>query len=166
MAGMGARSLYQRFHSPKPRLTARDRAYLTNVDGRDHIAFVALTAAGEPVGVARAVRLRDDPAAAELGVEVVDSHQDNGLGTELTARLARRAAAAGIERFVAEVLAQSRLVEGLLRRGWRISGRDGPVVTLEIHAWPLAQPGRAARSRSESDRELGYPYGAYRAPIA
>jgi L-amino acid N-acyltransferase YncA len=78
------------------------------------------------------VRLREDGEAAELGVEVIDARHGEGLGSELTARLAERAAAVGIRRFVAHVLAHSPLTRGLQRRGWRVVGRDGPVLTYEL----------------------------------
>jgi GNAT superfamily N-acetyltransferase len=143
MAGMSDRSRYQRFHSSKPRLTGADLAQLTNVDGRDHLALVAFSAHGAPLGVARAVRLAGDPAAAELGVEIVDADQRQGVGSLLVARLARCAAAAGIERLVAHVLAETGLARSLMRRGWRVAGWDGPTVTLEVAAWRVAASGRA-----------------------
>jgi RimJ/RimL family protein N-acetyltransferase len=132
MDGMGRQSRYQRYHLAKPALTKRDREYLTAVDDRDHLALIAMSPYGRPLGVARAVRLREDQEAAELGVEVIDARQGEGLGTELTIRLLERAAAVGIRRFVASVLAQSPLTRGLQRRGWRLIERDGAVVTYEL----------------------------------
>jgi len=132
MDGMSVQSRYQRYHVPKPALTRRDRDYLTAIDGRDHLGLVALSPYGTPLGVARAVRLKRDREAAEVGVEVIDARQRQGLGGELTALLARRAGAVGIRRFVAEVLAQSALVAGLERRGWRLVARDGAVVTYAL----------------------------------
>jgi RimJ/RimL family protein N-acetyltransferase len=148
MAGMSDQSRYQRFHGPKPRLTAADRRYLTNVDGHDHTALVALAPDGAPIAVARYVRLKDDPAAAELGVEVVDAWQGRGLGIDLITRLARRAAAEGVERLVARVLDASRLKDGLKRRGWRAVERDGASVLLVADAWAVARSAPApARPR-------------------
>src|SRR5581483_6975320 len=138
MAGMGERSRYLRFHSPKPRLTKRDRDFLTSADGVNHLALVALGPDGSALGEVRAVRLRDDPARAELAAAVVDAHQGEGIGSVLIRTLALRAAAAGIERLTATVLASSRLVRGLQRRGWQLTGRDGPSLTLEIDAWRVA----------------------------
>jgi GNAT superfamily N-acetyltransferase len=132
MDGMGVQSRYQRYHVPKPALTKRDREYLTAVDGHDHLALIALDGDGEPLGVARAVRLREGGEAAELGVEVVDARHGQGLGSELTARLAECAAAVGIRRLVARVLAQSPLTGGLRRRGWLLVERDGAVETYEL----------------------------------
>jgi RimJ/RimL family protein N-acetyltransferase len=152
IAGMSAQSRYRRFHGPKPRLTSADRAHLTNVDERDHIALIALAPDGAPVAVARAVRLQEDPAAAELGVEVVDAWQHQGLGTEMTTRLARRAAAVGIERLVARVLHESGLGRDLRRRGWRTVERDGPSVVLVADAWAVA---RTAAPRSAGPLRRG-----------
>jgi GNAT superfamily N-acetyltransferase len=132
MDGMSLQSRYQRYHVPKPHLTKRERDYLTAVDGRDHLALVAISPYGTPLGVARAVRLREDREAAELAVEVIDARHRQGLGTELTTRLAERAGAVGIRRLVARVLAGSVLAGGLRRRGWRLVERDGPVVVYEL----------------------------------
>jgi GNAT superfamily N-acetyltransferase len=139
LEGMSAQSRYQRFHGPKPRLTTRDRASLTAVDGRDHLALVALAADGAPLGVARAVRLHDHPATAELAAAVIDPAQGRGLGTELVVGLARRAAAVGIERLTARTLAAGALARGLQRRGWRVVERDGPAVVLEVDVWSVAR---------------------------
>lgn len=137
LAGLSPRSRYTRFHGPKPRLSGSERAYLSGTDARDHLALVALDAAGEPLGIARSVRLRDDPEAAEIAAEVVDAWQRHGLGTALLGRLARRAAAVGIARFRATVLADTGLSSALRRHGWHTTGSDGLTITLEIDVWAL-----------------------------
>jgi GNAT superfamily N-acetyltransferase len=142
MDGMSDQSRYQRYHGPKPRLTSSDRRYLTNTDGHDHIALVAFAPDGAPVGIVRAVRLKEDPLTAELGVEVVDAWQNRGVGTTLIARVAGRAAAEGIERLVARVLDESGFGRSLLRRGWNAVGRDGPSMILGADSWALARSAR------------------------
>jgi GNAT superfamily N-acetyltransferase len=137
-AGLSAQSRYQRFHGPKPRLSDSERAYLSAVDGRDHLAVVALAPDGAPLGLARCVRLLDEPETADLAAEVVDDHQRQGIGMALVARLARRAAAAGIERLSATVLAETGLQRALLRRGWEVTATDGPALTLEVAVWTVA----------------------------
>jgi acetyltransferase len=137
--GMSAQSRYTRFHGAKPRLSTAERAYLAGTDGRDHIALVALDAAGDPLGIARSVRMREDPTAAEIAAEVVDEWQRHGLGTALLGGLARRAAGVGVSRFSATVLAQTGLARVLRRHGWRATASDGLTVTLEIDVWALAR---------------------------
>src|SRR6185436_9691852 len=59
------------------------------------------------VALANYVRLRD-PRLAEAAFAVADEHQGRGIGTRLLEQLAERAAGEGIDRFVAEVLADNR----------------------------------------------------------
>jgi acetyl coenzyme A synthetase (ADP forming)-like protein len=59
------------------------------------------------VGVANYVRLRD-PSSAEAAFAVADDEQGRGIGTRLLEQLAARAAETGIQRFVAEVMAENR----------------------------------------------------------
>ena len=61
---------------------------------------------GRVVALASYIRLRD-PAAAEVAFVVADDLQRRGIGTRMLEQLAERAAAVGIERFVAEVLADN-----------------------------------------------------------
>jgi acetyl coenzyme A synthetase (ADP forming)-like protein len=62
---------------------------------------------GQVIALASYVRLRD-PLAAEVAFVVTDAFQRRGIGTRLLERLSVRAAAVGIERFVAEVLPENR----------------------------------------------------------
>ena len=133
---LSPRSRYQRYHAAKPRLSPRERAFLAGADGHDHVALVAIED-GAPVAVARYVRDRRKPGTADIAAEVADRRQRQGLGSELVARLARRAAAAGIERLTATVLSQTGLRAALTRRGWRVRSFDGPTTTLEADVWTL-----------------------------
>lgn len=102
-------TMYRRFLSPKPRLSNAELRYLTEVDGRDHVAFVAVHAdrPWELLGVGRFVRLRTDPAAADVAIIVADEHQGKGLGKRLSLILGDAARERGIERFVASMLSDS-----------------------------------------------------------
>lgn len=99
-------SIHRRFLSAKPRLSSAELRYLTEVDGRDHYALLAVLAAepSQVVGVARFVRLADDPAAAEAAVVIGDPYQRQGLGKRLGLMLADAARERGIERFTATML--------------------------------------------------------------
>ena len=101
---MSPQSRYRRFFAPLERLSARDLAYLTEVDHHDHEALVGFVLdSGEPLGAARYIRSAD-PAEAEFAVAVVDDWQQRGVGTALLERLVERAREEGVERFVAIVL--------------------------------------------------------------
>jgi RimJ/RimL family protein N-acetyltransferase len=136
-ASLSPRSQYQRYHGAMPRLTARHREQLTATDGRDHAALVALDPDGAPVAVARYIRLGHDPASADIAAEVVDDRQRQGVATELLRRLARRAAAEGVERFTATVLSDTRLPATLRFRGWSVRSFDGPTTDLDVDVWTL-----------------------------
>jgi RimJ/RimL family protein N-acetyltransferase len=136
--GLGMDSRYTRFHGPKPRMSASERAYLAGTDDHDHVAYVAVDDSGAALAVARFVRDRTDSGTAEVAAEVIDARQRQGLGTEMMARLARRALAGGIRTFTATVLAQTGMARSLRRRGWRAIANDGLTVTLEIETWRIA----------------------------
>jgi acetyltransferase len=107
---LSPRSQYRRFLAPKPVLTASDLRYLTEVDGHDHVALVAVRL-HEPqrlVAVARYVRLKHDPEAAEVAVTVCDAMQGKGIGKQLGVLLADEARGRGIRRFTAALLAENR----------------------------------------------------------
>jgi GNAT superfamily N-acetyltransferase len=89
-ARLSERSRLGRFLASKPRLTSSDLRYLTEVDGWNHYAVVAI-AAGEIVGVARWVRLVDDPQEAEAAVGVGDLLQGKGVGKILARELGEAA---------------------------------------------------------------------------
>ena len=102
-------SRQKRFLMPKPRFSSAELRYLTEIDGFDHVAIVAVSASDPDVfyGVGRFVRLADDPGTAEVAVVVADPLQGRGLGRELGRRLAEEARALGVERFTATLLGEN-----------------------------------------------------------
>ncbi|WCB91991.1 acetyltransferase [Baekduia alba] len=109
VAGLGRlseRSVYQRFLSPKPRLSASELTYLTEVDFVDHHALVAVLAQAPDVvvGVGRWVRDGDAPGDAEIAIVIADDLQGRGVGTALGRALADAARERGVQRFTASML--------------------------------------------------------------
>jgi RimJ/RimL family protein N-acetyltransferase len=99
-------SVRLRFLSSKPSFTAAELRYLTEVDGHDHIALVAIDDdTGCLIGVARCVRLEGRPDTAEMAIVVGDPWQGHGIGDALAEALAAAARAAGIHHFEALVQA-------------------------------------------------------------
>ncbi|MCA9713907.1 MAG: GNAT family N-acetyltransferase [Myxococcales bacterium] len=118
-AGLSPQSRYQRFLTAKPRLTTRELAYLTELDGARHLAIGALTrderGREHPLGVGRLVIEGDTGAIAEPAVTVIDAAQGRGLGSLLLQRLIAAARERGVRRFACDVLASNRAALALLR---------------------------------------------------
>jgi GNAT superfamily N-acetyltransferase len=96
---------YKRFLSPKVRFTDAELKYLTEVDGHDHIAYVAVI--GETlVAVGRVVKTAPD--TADLAIVVGDQWQGHGLGGWLARLLAATAAIEGVTRIGGTMLADNR----------------------------------------------------------
>jgi acetate---CoA ligase (ADP-forming) len=88
------------------------------------------------VALANWVRLRD-PRAAEVAFTVDDDYQRRGIGTRLLEQLALRAAGAGIEEFVAEVLRENDVMLAVFRDAGFDVTRAADGGELEIR-FPLA----------------------------
>ena len=109
-------TIQRRFLAAKPKLSSSELRYLTEVDGHDHIALVAVLAAAPDaiVAVARCVRLPGTPDTAEFAIVVGDPLQGRGLGSLLARELASAARAAGIRRFSATMAGENVAVRRLI----------------------------------------------------
>ncbi len=115
---LSERSVQLRFLTPKPSFSKSELRYLTEVDGRDHVAFVAVRPErpGTIVAVARYVALGDAAGTAEAAIVVADPLQGLGLGTLLADELARAAVPNGVRRFSATMLGENRAAHRLMTR--------------------------------------------------
>ena len=127
-------SVQRRFLTLKRSFSRAELRYLTEVNGRDHVALVAEDtirahsaepsasgqAPGDPVrrliAVARFVRLVEDPSAAEVAIVVADDWQRRGVGSLLSDQLAEEARRAGIARFTATIASDNVAAQRLMRR--------------------------------------------------
>jgi RimJ/RimL family protein N-acetyltransferase len=109
-------SVRARFLAAKPSLSKAELRYLTEVDGVDHLALVAVLEdqPDQIVAVARCVRTEPGGTTAEFAIVVGDSLQRLGLGGTLATELAAAARATGIRRFAATTLADNVAVQRLL----------------------------------------------------
>src|SRR5438876_2892092 len=80
-AHLSPETRFRRFLGYMDKLRPPLLRYLTEIDYVDHFAWVGLDAdTGQGIGVARYVRMRDDPTAAEAAIVVVDQFQRRGAG--------------------------------------------------------------------------------------
>lgn len=118
LAALSPQSRYRRFMSPLKALSESQLKYFTEIDYHDHMALGAIALSGDRargLGIARYVRLADEPTVAEAAIVVVDSHQRLGLGTILLKALAKWATRNGIERFIGYVLKDNKPMLNLLK---------------------------------------------------
>jgi GNAT superfamily N-acetyltransferase len=116
-ARLSPASRYRRFLSPIDELSPEMLRMFTEVDYRNHFAYVALLfdEPDEPgIGVSRYVRVSDDPVAAEAAVTVIDEYQGRGLGTRLLEALGAVALENGIRRFSGVALADNAAIREVL----------------------------------------------------
>jgi len=130
LARLSPESVHRRFLAPKRAFSVGELRTLTEVDGVDHVALVAVLPhdPDELVAVGRFVRDAGRPDTAEVAVVVGDPLQHRGIGRLLMEQLARRAREVGIERFTATMLGTNlpalRLLTGLAP-GARVTVADG-----------------------------------------
>jgi RimJ/RimL family protein N-acetyltransferase len=108
VARTSAESLRRRFFVPKNSFTDRETDFFLNVDFINHVALVAMIEEGDRtvlVGGGRYIVVR--PGEAEIAFAIVDHYQGRGIGRALMRHLIAIARAAGLKRFIAEILAEN-----------------------------------------------------------
>lgn len=123
---LSARTVYERFHAPYPRVPAWALAGMVEADHDCKEAVVAV-AGGEIVGHAMYVR-GDSEREAEFAVVVEDAWQSRGVGRLLLEELATKAGDRGVGVFTGYVLGENRRALGALVAvlpGVRYALRDG-----------------------------------------
>ncbi|WP_341251547.1 GNAT family N-acetyltransferase [Euzebya pacifica] len=170
---LSPRSRYLRFHSAVQRLSSSQLAYLTEVDHHDHEALIALDPdlEGAPgIGVARYIRLAEDPTIAEAAITVLDDYQGRGIGTTLLGKLEPLAWERGIRTFRNYVLAENKAMLEIFAQ------LDGTFVREEAGLYrvdvPIPEPdseqpdtpagqwiASVARSQPADMHAWAYPFG-------
>ena len=133
-AQLSPQTRFRRFLGYMDKLRAPLLRYLTEIDYIDHFAWIGLNADDHGgIGVARYVRMRDDPTAAEAAIVVVDAYQRRGAGTILLQLLGASALANGITHFVGEALAENQPIRELLENlGARVYDAGAGEVGFEV----------------------------------
>lgn len=166
-AELSAQSRHKRFFGAKHTLSEEELRYFTEIDGWDHFALAAVLMQedgqeGDGLGIARCIRLADDPECAEVAVTVIDRMQGKGLGRALLERLITAAIERGIARFRFECLAHNQEMQRLVRKVCRVveTRSDGEILIVETRL-PEHIPETAA---SPASRQHPFNlYGLFRA---
>lgn len=114
-ARLSERTRRRRFFSPKRELGDEELRFYTEFDGADHYAIgAAVKDESAGVGVARFVRVPENPTMAELAIVVADAWQGRGIGKRLLKGIVAAAAERGITRIRGETLADNEQIRRLL----------------------------------------------------
>ena len=141
-------SLYYRYFSPKPSLTAAEVAHLTSVEPGRTMAFVAFD--GDLlVGIGRYDHLRGGNEA-ELAFQADEAHRGRGLATIFLEYLIAAARESGLDGLVAEVLPDNRRMLAVFERAGFDACRQFADGVIEVEL--SLDPTDASRAAIE-DRE-------------
>jgi GNAT superfamily N-acetyltransferase len=132
---LSAQSRYRRFLTSLEYLSDQQLRDLTEIDYDDHMAWVAVDPsrpAWPGFGVARYVRLAEEPAVAEAAVTVLDDYQGRGIGTILLRMLAGTARAHGIRSFRGYVLAENAPMMDIMHDLGATAAQEGPLLRVDV----------------------------------
>jgi GNAT superfamily N-acetyltransferase len=131
-------SRYRRFFGGVAELSDAMVRYLTEVDGQNHLAIVATTDSLDlktevGLGVARFIRIKEEPDVAEAAVTVIDAAQGRGIGRLLLHALAEAARERGVRAIRAEVLASNTPMRRILDDvGATVRSDDGTTLVFDV----------------------------------
>ena len=133
---LSAKSKYRRFFVPISSLSNSQLKHLTEMDNKNHLALCAYIANQDGmfgIGVARYIRVEEEPETAEFALTIIDEYQSQGLGTELLNLLIHCARKNGIRKFIGYMLAEnSSMLKILKHLGAQIRREDGPIQRVDL----------------------------------
>jgi RimJ/RimL family protein N-acetyltransferase len=135
MSALSSKSRYFRFFSPILKLSDTQLYNLTEIDQQNHVAWIALAhneSEDRGLGIARFIRIQNQPEIAEFGVVVIDSYQQRGLGTILLALLYRMASIKGIEILRGFVLPDNTVMINWLSRLGAVAVYENNVYRMDL----------------------------------
>lgn len=153
---LSTQSVYMRFFTFHPSLSAKEVAWFTTVDYVDRLALVALVG-DRLVGVGRFDRPHGSPEA-EVAFVVADEFQHHGIGSLLLDELARAARQRGVETFKADTLAENQaMLEVFHHAGFPVTSTlEYGTVTLRF---PIAMTHDAEASLAAREASRRVPAG-------
>jgi ribosomal protein S18 acetylase RimI-like enzyme len=126
-------SNYCRFLTPMGTLSKSNLKYLTEVDNKNHLALCVHDLNLNGIGIARYIRIKDEPEAAEIAITILDKYQNHGLGTKLLHLLIESAIDNGIRKFIGFVLEENGAMLKVLEKfGAKIQRDQENILRVEM----------------------------------
>lgn len=130
----------RRFLSLKSRLSNSQLAYLTETDHINHLAFGAFDISQgkrKGIGVARYIRIENEPEVAEYAITILDTYQGRGLGTKLFELLIEAARKNGISKLRGYVFEENISMVSILKRlGAQSQREEGQLLRFDLSISP------------------------------
>jgi GNAT superfamily N-acetyltransferase len=130
-----SQSLYRRFFGVRRDFSEAETAFFLDVDFVKHVALIAVVEEEGGRVVAGGGRyIVTKPGQAEIAFAVVDQFQSLGIGTVLLHHLSCLAREAGLQEFIAEVLAENAPMLGVFEKSGlkRTTRRESHVVHMVL----------------------------------
>jgi RimJ/RimL family protein N-acetyltransferase len=146
---LSPQSRFYRFGYAPDRLNDEQLDYLADLDNLNRLAWCAYTGDtthSTGIGIARYMRLQNEPGVAEFAVTVVDEHQHAGLGSILLERLVESARAAGLETLRGYIRPNNRAMLALAKKFGAVAHKEDEYLQVDISLAPGKQnsPAHAA----------------------
>lgn len=132
---MSAQSIWQRFATGLNELSEQQLDYLTDIDGKDRVAFCAVIIQQDSyrgIGLSRYIKLKDETDIAEFSVTVIDEFQNQGIGRALLAQLIESAQTNGFKVLRGFVLPSNKAMLALCKRFQATTAKDGTFIRADI----------------------------------
>lgn len=144
---LSAEERYQRFFTIHPAYIAEWAKSLT--EPAEGVVALGVFETGDMIGSANYAEL-PQPGDAEIAVVVAHEQHERGVGTLLLKALGTTARAAGLHRFVADVLADNHAMRRVISEAdWPVTQhRDGAVISVELDLDRTAGDGASVEHRT------------------
>ena len=131
-------SNYCRFLTPLGNLSKSQLKYLTEVDNKNHLALCVHDLNFIGIGVARYIKVKDEPNTAEFAITILDEYQNQGLGTKLLHLLIDAAIENGIRKFIGFVLIENTPMLNILNKlGVTLNRDEGNILRAEMDLYSV-----------------------------
>jgi len=135
MKKMSSDSIWQRFSRGVSELSEQQLNYLTDIDGKNKVAWCAVIFDNDDmkgIGLSRYIRLDEEQRVAEFAITIIDEFQHQGVGKVLLEQLIESAKENGLELLRGYILPSNKVMLGLCREKHATCQQEDNYIKAEI----------------------------------